>query len=149
MMRSETNGGFLISQIKQVSGRIFERLLAEAGVDAFNGAQGRILYVLWQGDKAPIAELSKQTGLAKTTLTSMLDRMEQSGLVRREFDKADRRQILISLTAEARSLRGKYGDVSRKMSEIYYGGFEDAEIAVFEETLRRILGNLHQKEQST
>jgi len=73
---SETNGGFLISQIKQISGRIFEKLLSNAGVDAFNGAQGRILYVLWQEDNIPIAELSKKTGLAKTTLTSMLDRME-------------------------------------------------------------------------
>lgn len=148
-MLSETNGGFLISQIKQVSGRIFEKLLAEAGVDAFNGPQGRILYVLWQRDNVPIAELSQKTGLAKTTLTSMLDRMEQGGLVRRGYDPADRRQILISLTGKARELRREYEAVSRKMGEIYYDGFEDAEIAVFEDTLRRVLWNLHQKEQST
>jgi MarR family transcriptional regulator, organic hydroperoxide resistance regulator len=103
---SETNGGFLISQIKQVSGRIFEKLLDRAGVDAFNGAQGRILYILWQQDGIPIAELSKKTGLAKNTLTSMLDRMEQSGLLRRGYDPADRRQIRISLTEQARLLCG-------------------------------------------
>ncbi len=73
-MKQETQGGFLISQVKQVSGRIFEKLLANAGVEEFNGAQGRILYVLWQEDGIPIVELSRKTGLAKTTLTSMLDR---------------------------------------------------------------------------
>ena len=42
----ETRTGFLITQIKQVQGRVFQRLLDACGVDAFNGAQGRILYVL-------------------------------------------------------------------------------------------------------
>ena len=67
----ESQGGFLISQIKQIQGRIFEKLLARNGVDAFNGAQGRILYVLWQKDALPIVDVSRQTGLAKTTLTGI------------------------------------------------------------------------------
>jgi MarR family transcriptional regulator, organic hydroperoxide resistance regulator len=146
-MVSETSGGFLISQIKQVSGRIFEKLLADAGVDAFNGPQGRILYVLWQGDGIPIAALSQKTGLAKTTLTSMLDRMEQSGLLRRAYDPADRRQIRISLTQQAQQLRGDYAHVSRAMNEIYYDGFTDDEILRFEADLRRILQNLTQSEK--
>jgi DNA-binding MarR family transcriptional regulator len=140
---SGTNGGFLISQIKQISGRIFEKLLSNASIDAFNGAQGRILYVLWQEDNIPIAELSKKTGLAKTTLTSMLDRMEESGLLLRIFDKTNRRQIRIVLTDQARSLSSKYDKVSQEMNEIYYAGFSDDEIIAFENTLRRILKNLN------
>ena len=145
---SEMKGGFLISQIKQVSGRIFQKLLAQAGVDAFNGAQGRILYVLWQRDNIPIAELSKKTGLAKTTLTSMLDRMQASGLIKRAYDARDRRRIRISLTLDARQLRGEYDAVSRKMSALYYAGFSDSEIIAFELTLQRILNNLEQQEES-
>lgn len=141
-MVSKANGGFLISQIKQISGRIFEKLLAQAGVDAFNGAQGRILYVLWQQDNIPIAELSKKTGLARTTLTSMLDRMEQSELLTRTYDKADRRQIRISLTGQARLLSSEYERVSRAMNEIFYAGFLDEEIVAFEDYLQRILKNL-------
>jgi len=142
----ETNGGFLISQIKQVSGRIFEKLLSNAGVDAFNGAQGRILYVLWQQDNIPIIELSKKTGLAKTTLTSMLDRMEAAGLVSRIFDKIDRRQIRIVLTEQAHTLSGEYESVSQAMNQIYYNGFSEAEILAFENTLKRILKNLDESE---
>lgn len=72
----ETKGGFLISRIKQTGTRIFDRMLVASGIDAFNGAQGRILYVLWQSDEISISSLSSQTSLANTTLTSMLDRME-------------------------------------------------------------------------
>ena len=42
----QTRTGFLISQIKQLQGRVFQRLLTESGVEEFNGPQGRILYVL-------------------------------------------------------------------------------------------------------
>ena len=72
----ETKGGFLISRIKQMGTRIFDRMLAASGIDSFNGAQGRILYVLWQNDDISISRLSSQTSLANTTLTAMLDRME-------------------------------------------------------------------------
>ena len=146
-MISETNGGFLISQIKQVSGRIFEKLLTQANVDAFNGAQGRILYVLWQQDNIPIVTLSNKTGLAKTTLTSMLDRMEGLGLVQRTYDARDRRQIRIALTKQARSLQHKYDNVSQQMNEIYYAGFSDPEIISFENMLQRILTNLNESEK--
>lgn len=144
-LKDKKQGGFLISQIKHLSGRIFEKLLLNAGIDAFNGAQGRILYVLWQEDEIPIVELSKKTGLAKTTLTSMLDRMERAGLVVRVFDKSDRRQVRISLTEEAWALSDEYDKVSREMSEIFYAGFSDNEIVEFEDTLERILYNLKEK----
>lgn len=42
----EIQGGNIISQIKRLGDRIFERILTEKNIDAFNGAQGRILYVL-------------------------------------------------------------------------------------------------------
>lgn len=80
----KTQGGFLITRIKQVGGRVFERILSEKNIDAFNGSQGRILYILWQKDGVPISELSKETGLATTTLTSMLDRMEAANLIYRD-----------------------------------------------------------------
>lgn len=143
----ETRGGFLVSSIKQIQGRVFNRLLNEAGIDAFNGAQGRILYILWQEDDLPIGELAKRTGLAKTTLTNMLDRMEQQGHVTRRFDSKDRRQIRIRLSEEARGLEQNYNEVSQKMNRIFYKGFGDGEIHRLEEGLERILHNLEAEEQ--
>lgn len=145
-MIEKTNGGFLIGKIKQIQARVFERLLSEHGIDQFNGAQGRILFVLWDGDNIPISELSKNTGLAKTTLTSMLDRLEQSGLVRRVFDPSDRRKVNITLTEETRKLKEHYHTVSLHMNEIFYKGFTDAEVLGFENALMRILTNLEAKE---
>jgi DNA-binding MarR family transcriptional regulator len=144
---TKTNGGFLISKIKQIQGRVFEKLLQEHGIDQFNGAQGRILFVLWENDDIPISELSEKTGLAKTTLTGMLDRLEGSGHILRSFYPGDRRRVNIRLTQEARDMKSSYDAVSMRMSEIFYEGFTDEEIVSFEEKLLRILDNLKEGER--
>jgi len=141
----ETKGGFLISRIKQMGTRIFDRMLAASGIDSFNGAQGRILYVLWQNDDISISRLSSQTSLANTTLTAMLDRMENIGLIVRKPDPKDRRNRLIALTEKAKSLQDDYTKISQKMNEIYYTGFTEAEIMQFESYLQRILNNLEER----
>lgn len=143
----ETKGGYLISRIKQTGTRIFDRLLAESGIDSFNGAQGRILYVLWQQDGITISSLSAKTSLANTTLTAMLDRMEMLGLIVRKPDPADRRSRLIALTEKARSLQGDYANISQQMNEMYYAGFSEKEIIIFEEYLQRVLSNLEREER--
>lgn len=147
-MEIETQGGFLITQIKQIGGRIFEKLLVKAGVEEFNGAQGRILYILWQDDDIPIVELSRKTGLAKTTLTSMLERMENTDLIMRIPDPSDKRKILVSLTDTARKLSDEYNKISQEMNNFYYSGFSENEIVTFENTLQRILLNLIEKEHT-
>ena len=145
-MLKKTNGGFLISKIKQIQGRIFEKLLLVHGIDQFNGAQGRILFVLWEKDNIPIRDLSEKTGLAKTTLTSMLDRLEKSDYIRRVFDPSDRRMVKIVLTKTARNLKEQYDEVSAQMNKIFYKGFSNKEIITFEENLERILNNLAEKD---
>ena len=138
----KTRGGYLISRIKHLSNRAFDRKLSECGIDAFNGAQGRILYVLWQQDGVSISQIARQTSLAKPTLTSMLDRMEASGLIQRQSVSTDRRQQRIVLTERARSLQRDYDRISDEMSELFYQGFTDEEIAQFEGYLLRVLHNV-------
>ena len=145
----ESRTGFLISRIKQVQSRIFQRLRQESGVEEFNGPQGHILYVLWQKDEVPIVELSQKTGLAKNTLTAMLGRMEEQGLIGRRSAEFDKRQSLIVLTEKARALQGKYDEVSRKMNEIFYRDFTEKEVEKIDQFLDRILLNLEQSERSS
>ncbi|WP_022762010.1 MULTISPECIES: radical SAM mobile pair system MarR family transcriptional regulator [Butyrivibrio] len=140
----KTNGGFLVTKIKQLGDRIFERILAEKNIDAFNGAQGRILYVLWQEDGVPIKIISEKSGLAITSLTTMLERMEKNGLISRKTDEADKRKTLLFLTDKAKELKEAYDSVSNEMGSIYYRDFTDKEILQFEEYLNRIRVNLEE-----
>ena len=138
----ERNGGFLITKIKQLGDRIFEKVLNAKNIDAFNGAQGRILYVLWKEDGIPIKTLSDRCGLAVTSLTTMLERMEKQKLISRVQSPSDKRKTLLYLTDKARDLKNDYDNVSSRMSEIYYRGFSEEEIVQFENYLQRVLDNL-------
>ena len=140
-MKSQRQAGFLMAKIRQVSGRLFERKLKEYGIE-INSAQGRIMFALWQGDGVSINELAKKTQLKKSTLTSMLDRLENMGYVRRQRSKEDRRKILIKRTNKDKNLETKYVELSQKITKLFYKDFAKTEIDCFENNLSKILDNL-------
>lgn len=140
-MKLQSQGGFLIAKIHQLSGRIFSRLLKKHQID-INPAQGRIMFVLWREDNIPIQELAIKTSLSKTTLTSMLDRLEIMGYITRVPSNEDRRKICIKLTEKDKSLHEKYRQVSLEMTELFYQGLSNDEIDLFEKQLEKTYKNL-------
>ena len=103
----------------QIGGRRFDKILQQKNIDAFNGAQGKILYVLWQSGKMTATEISKKSGLAKTTLTAMLARMQEQGLIRTEENAKDKRSALVCLTEKAVALKDEYDGVTKEIEDIY------------------------------
>jgi DNA-binding MarR family transcriptional regulator len=140
-------GGFLISKIKQISGRIFDKKLKDCDICDLNAAQGRIIFSLWQRDQIPIQELSRLTALGKTTLTAMLRRLEDTGHITRWTDGKDKRKTVVSLTQKSMDLKEKYNAVSQEMLAMFYRGLTEDQIDAFEETLRHVLFNLMQYEE--
>ena len=141
-------GGFLITKIKQLHSRALAQCISDKGIDAFSGEQGKILFVLWRKDKITQKELATETGLAKNTITVMLEKMEKNNLIRKITDENDKRKSLVILTEHAKSLK-KYSDkILDEMLKKMYRGFSEEEIDKFEEYLHRIIKNLEEKEES-
>ncbi len=137
----ETKGGFYITQIKQLQDRIFERLLLENGIE-ISGGQGRILFILWKTDNLTISEISEKTSLAKNTVSVVINGMVNKGIVERNINPHNRRQMIVSLTEYAKSLQEKYETVSQQMNVLFYQGFSEEEQRQFERYLARILKTL-------
>jgi DNA-binding MarR family transcriptional regulator len=140
-MKRQHRGGFLLAKIHQQGGRIFARMLRRHDIH-LNPAQGRIMFALWQFGNMPILELAAHTSLSKSTLTSMLDRLEHLGHIRRVAAPDDRRKTIIELTTKDRSLHALYEEVSAEMTALFYHGFSAAQIDHFERDLQRIFDNL-------
>ena len=140
--------GDYIAQVRLIGGRVFEKLLVESGADTFNGPQGKILDALWQQDGLSANEISQRTGLANSTLTSMLDRMENAGLVQRVRSKEDRRVVRLFLGEKARQCKEQYESVSEKMTDIYFRGFSDDEVTALEGLLLRVLENVREADRN-
>ncbi|UCC20285.1 MAG: MarR family transcriptional regulator [Promethearchaeota archaeon] len=141
-MEKLREGGFLITKIRQLSQRIFNKLLEDNKLDEISAAQGRVMFPLWQKDNISFQDLKKKALLSKATLSYMLDKLEEAGHIKRIRSEKDKRTIYIKLTKKNKELQEKYYQVSKEMADIFYKDFSEKEIDEFENYLRRLLESL-------
>ena len=145
-MIKKTKGGTLLSQVHQVCGRVWNKILRENNMADLEGARGRIIFALWGNDGVPIKTLCEKTSLDKSTLTGIIDRLERDGYIERKPSETDKRSTLISLTGKEKEFAKNVQKVSNQMNEIFYKGFTDEEILQFDSMLARILENCKEAE---
>ncbi len=147
MKKGRTEGGALISQVHQISQRVWYDVLSHNGLEDLAGARGRVIFALWNEDNIPIKNLVEKTSLDKATLTGIIDRLERDGYVKRIQSPDDKRVTLISRTGKDEIFKTKIPEVSDQQNAIFYKGFSTREIEEFENYLKRILENCRQAEK--
>ena len=148
-MDAKKNGGYLIHHIRLLNGRLYQKLLSKEPDALFRSEQEKILSILWNDTEGYItcSELSCRTGLANNTLTSMLKKLEEQGLVCMKDCPKDKRRKYVNLTELGKSQKEIGEKVSRELGEIFYAGFKEEEIVQVENYLNRILQNLKDGER--
>lgn len=94
-----------------------------------------------RGRVTTAGDLAKATGLSTASITGVLDRLEESGFVKRERDPQDRRRVVVRLNPE-RGLR----DVAPVFLPVV-NAWREAVAQYSDEQLEVILGFQHQLEQ--
>ncbi|MBV9867003.1 MAG: MarR family transcriptional regulator [Abitibacteriaceae bacterium] len=120
----EKGFGFCIGRIRRAYRREIE---ARASVMDLTAAQHQVLRRLWRGDRILASVLAKDILSDSATLTGLLDRLENKGLIRRERSSEDRRAIEIVLTPEGRALEEPGMKVIREINELALADFSEAE----------------------
>ena len=146
-MIKKTRGGTLLSQVHQVCGRVWNKILRDNNMADLEGARGRIIFALWGRDGVPIKTLCEKTSLDKSTLTGIIDRLERDGYITKKPSETDKRSTLISLTGKEQEFAQKVQKVSNQMNKIFYKGFTNEEILQFDSMLERILANCKEAEK--
>lgn len=147
MENGKTEGGTLISQIHQISQRIWNSILKNYNLQDLSGARGRIIFALWNTDNIPIKELVKKTSLDKATLTGIIDRLERDGFIIRSHNPQDKREIIISRTGKDEIFKTKIPAASDEQNALFYKDFSQEEIFTFEKMLKKILKNCKDAEE--
>jgi len=91
----------------------FDQAVADAL--GLNRTDMRCLDALDREGPMTAGSLASQAGLTSGAMTTALDRLEQSGYVRRTRDSVDRRRVLVELTPEGR--RGTHAFYAEHASE--------------------------------
>lgn len=63
------------------------------------------LMVLWENDKLTVNDIAKKLILNTNTITPLLKRMEQQGLIARKRSEEDERKVLVHLTPKGLQLQ--------------------------------------------
>lgn len=126
--------GFALAKVCKAHRGSVGGMLAEVGLHV---GQEMVLIELWQADGLRGGELACRLGVEPPTVTKMLRRLEDLGLVERRPDPADARSFRVHLTEEGRGLEGPVLRRWRRAEEKTFGGLEPSE--------RRELGRLLNK----
>lgn len=100
--------------------------------------EGHLLSYTTLYGPCPVSELSRVFGMAPSTLTGTLDRLEARGLMTRRPNRDDRRSVLIAVTPRgaeaATALRGRL----ERFEEEVMGRVPARDMAGFEAVMRAV-----------
>ncbi len=80
------------------------RRLRQEGTIGFTASQGAMLATIERHGPLTPSELAQRERVQRPTVTRMLARLEEDGIVQRAADPADGRSFLVSLTPHGREL---------------------------------------------
>lgn len=94
-----------------------------------SGTDHKYLGLIMQKGELTAGELSTLTGLTTGAVTGLIDRLEKKKLVKRQFDKADRRKVLIAPHTQnaLKLLEPLFKELQQKTTELI-SSFSEAEI---------------------
>jgi DNA-binding MarR family transcriptional regulator len=100
------------------------------------------LSLLIEQDGLTIGAISQKRGVDPATITGIIKRLEQSGLVERRHDLEDRRQVKVYLTDEGRDIMRYLPDAVIAFNEIMMKGFSEDQRHDMIAKLQQIVVNL-------
>jgi DNA-binding MarR family transcriptional regulator len=131
--------GYRIKLLSQLLARRFQERLDQFGLTIFHWV---VLCCLWEEDGLAISSIGEKLQQVGGTLTGVLDRMENRGLIRRERDLYDRRIWRIWLTAEGLRLRGILPPIALELREQAMQGMSNTDRERFSALLNQAIANL-------
>ena len=106
-----------LSPLHKASRQITMYLEARTRELGVSPLEGHVLTYLRKFAPVRVGELVRVFGLKQSTFTSLLDRLERDGLVRRELNPEDHRSLLVHITERGRELTTRLNRLLEKLED--------------------------------
>ncbi|MGE3779670.1 MAG: MarR family winged helix-turn-helix transcriptional regulator [Pirellulaceae bacterium] len=111
--------GFLLGRAYYSYVGLLQQWLESAGLAGhLKPGMGSLLFALFREDGRTITEIADELQLAKSTMTGMVARMREAGLITTETDANDGRVQRLQLTPLAKSLKPKCRKMAGEMERL-------------------------------
>ena len=94
--------------------RTYKPMLDQVGLTY---PQYLVLSTLWERDELTVSAIADRLSLESSTITPLVKRLELAGFLTRERNPKDERQVIVSLTAQGRSLNEKTACLTNTLLE--------------------------------
>ena len=122
-------------------GKIIKEQFKQNGVKDVTFGQLKTLRYIEERNNPTMKELADELSITPPSVTALIDPFVLHGLVRRVYDKDDRRVIRLALTAKGTTyLVEHYKDMEQKMEKLL-GNLNQQQIHNLKEILENILKN--------
>ncbi|HEX6785374.1 MAG TPA: MarR family transcriptional regulator [Sphingomicrobium sp.] len=132
---------FEIGETAHALRKAFDRRTVGLGVTR---AQWKVLFRLDRRPGLRQIELADMLDIEPITLSRIVDRLEEGGLVERVADPADRRAWRLHVTARAQPLIEKLRGVADEMTADAFAGIDPKRIEIARQVLGRVRENVSQ-----
>ncbi|PZQ62985.1 MAG: MarR family transcriptional regulator [Sphingomonas taxi] len=95
-------------------GRAYKPMLDALGITY---PQYLVLHALWEEDARTIGAIAERLALESSTVTPLVKRLESAGLLTRQRDARDERQVRVTLTDAGRAMRERCGCLGEALVE--------------------------------
>lgn len=129
---------FAAYSVSQAFTRVYKPGLDQIGLTY---PQYLVLLVLWEQDNQMMKHIGERLHLDSGTLTPLLKRLEAAGIVRRQRDPDDERQVRIILTPKGHSLKEQA--VKAREDVVCASGRSTEEIQALRDELMRLRDSLN------
>ena len=131
--------GYRIKLLGQLLGRKFQERLEPFGLTPFHWI---VLCCLWEEDGLATCSIGEKLQQVGGTLTGVLDRMEERGLIRRERDPRDRRIWRIWLTQAGKELQTVLPPIAIELVDEAMQGISPESRQLFSKLLDQAIANI-------
>ena len=135
----EIQRGFLIHDVSRLRRSAFDRCLKPLNVTR---SQWWVLAYLSRKDGMTQSQLAEELDLGKVAIGGLIDRLEKTGLVRREADTTDRRVNRVFLQPRSKRLIAKMRRVSHQMNAVILKGLNPDDLETVANALQVMKRNL-------
>ena len=101
-------------------------------------SEGHLLTYLVPYGPCPVADLVRVFGVKHSTMTSILDRLEERGLIERTTNPEDRRSLLIAVTKKGAKSASRINAMIEELEKAIATGHSKSDLAGFQKVLNAV-----------
>ncbi|CZE46333.1 MarR family winged helix-turn-helix transcriptional regulator [Campylobacter geochelonis] len=130
------------ARIREKANKLIINSLKASGYNDIAPSHGDILNLLFSGQSYPMAKVAQKIYRSKSTVTTLVEKLEANGYISRFKSEDDARVVMIKITQKGLELKPIFAKINDELSRVTQNEFSQTELDFLETLLKKMTLNL-------